>query len=130
MLACTPASGCAAKGDESRGNLSASAWNDEDLDSLLGDGTMIWTLRESTTVEDVTLPFRPGRSQYTARILAMGRTSRQLLDDIIEHGDSTFRDDNILTSRIRHTVVSFTQTMLFVHSIARSPRRAVAYIVR
>jgi hypothetical protein len=40
VLACTPASGRAAKGDEIRGNLSASAGDDEDLDSLLGDGTM------------------------------------------------------------------------------------------
>ncbi|KAL3767294.1 hypothetical protein ACHAW5_001699 [Stephanodiscus triporus] len=45
---------------------------------------------ESSTVEKVILPFRPGRSQYAARILAMGQSPRQLLDDIIVEGDSTF----------------------------------------
>jgi len=34
MLVCTPASGRAAKGDEIRGNVSALAGDDEDLDIL------------------------------------------------------------------------------------------------
>ena len=42
----------------------------------------------SSTME-AALPFRPGRFQYTARIIAVGQTPRQLLDDIIE-GDLTF----------------------------------------
>ena len=41
----------------------------------------------STMMEEaVFLPFRPGRFQYAARIVAMGQTPRQLLDDIIIEG--------------------------------------------
>ena len=45
----------------------------------------------STIMEEaVFLPFRPGRFQYAARIIAMGQTPQQLLDDIIIEGcDST-----------------------------------------
>jgi len=63
---------------------------DRSSNRLLNHPPLVSSSSSTMMEEAVFLPFRPGRFQYAARIIAMGQTPRQLLEDIIIEGcDST-----------------------------------------